>query len=73
MSLDAALWADLIIGDYNYLLDPVVRLQRFMNDDERLGLLIDESHQLAERVSRDMLSLALNREDGESGDRRVAA
>jgi len=59
LSLDAARWADLIIGDYNYLLDPVVRLQRFMNDSS-LGLLIDESHQLAERT-RDMLSLALDR------------
>lgn len=61
LSLDAALWADLIIGDYNYLLDPVVRLQRFA-DDAQLGVLIDESHQLAERT-RDMLSLELNRAD----------
>ncbi len=60
LSLDAALWADLIIGDYNYLIDPVVRLQRFMNDD-RLGVLIDESHQLAERT-RNMLSLTVHRE-----------
>jgi Rad3-related DNA helicase len=60
LSLDAALWADLIVGDYNYLLDPVVRLQRFMNDTG-LGLLVDESHQLAERT-RDMLSLELSRE-----------
>lgn len=61
LSLDAALWADLIIGDYNYLLDPVVRLQRFM-EDAGLGLLIDESHQLAERT-RDMLSLSVSRAD----------
>jgi Rad3-related DNA helicase len=61
LSLDVSLWADLIIGDYNYLLDPVVRLQRFI-DDIGLGLLIDESHQLAERT-RDMLTVALNRED----------
>jgi Rad3-related DNA helicase len=59
LSLDAALWADLVIGDYNYLLDPVVRLQRFADDGE-LGLLIDESHQLGDRV-RDMLSLCLPR------------
>ncbi len=61
LSLDVAVHADLIIGDYNYLLDPVVRLQRFQ-DDAALGLLIDESHQLAERT-RDMLSLTLSRED----------
>ncbi len=61
LSLDAALWADVTIGDYNYLIDPVVRLQRFA-EDASLGLLIDESHQLAERT-RDMLSLALSRSD----------
>ncbi len=59
LSLDAALWADLVIGDYNYLLDPVVRLQRFAGDAE-MGLLVDESHQLADRV-RGMLSLDLDR------------
>ncbi|MEM8769677.1 MAG: helicase C-terminal domain-containing protein [Pseudomonadota bacterium] len=61
LSLDAALWADLTIGDYNYLLDPVVRLQRFAEDGS-LGLLIDESHQLADRA-RDMLSLTLIRSE----------
>ncbi len=59
LSLDAALWSDVIVGDYNYLLDPVVRLQRFA-DDARLAVLIDESHQLAERT-RAMLSLQLDR------------
>ncbi|MEZ5550261.1 MAG: ATP-dependent DNA helicase [Pseudomonadales bacterium] len=59
LSLDAALWADVIIGDYNYLLDPIVRLQRFAQARD-LGILIDESHQLADRV-RDMLSLRLER------------
>ena len=59
LSLDAALWADVIVGDYNYIFDPVVRLQRFA-DDAAMGLLIDESHQLAER-GRSMLSLELHR------------
>ena len=59
LSLDAARWADVIVGDYNYLLDPVVRLQRFA-DDKRLAVLIDESHQLADRA-RSMLSLELDR------------
>jgi len=61
LSLDAALWSDLIIGDYNYLLDPVVRLQRFSEDGE-LALLIDESHQLADRT-RSMLSVSIERSD----------
>ncbi|MGE0622690.1 MAG: ATP-dependent DNA helicase [Pseudomonadales bacterium] len=59
LSLDAALWADVVVGDYNYLLDPVVRLQRFA-EDAQMGLLVDESHQLAERA-RAMLSLELDR------------
>ena len=29
MSLDLAVWADMIIGDYKYLFDPFVKLQRF--------------------------------------------
>ncbi|MEZ5560476.1 MAG: ATP-dependent DNA helicase [Pseudomonadales bacterium] len=59
LSLDAARWADVVIGDYNYLFDPVVRLQRFARDP-RAAVLIDESHQLTARV-RDMLSLELER------------
>lgn len=60
LSLDVASWSDVIIADYNYLLDPVVRLQRFDRDSEA-ALLVDESHQLAPRV-RDMLSLAFSRD-----------
>ncbi len=61
LSLDAALWSDLVIADYNYVFDPVVRLQRFAGDAEA-ALLIDEAHQLAPRV-RDMLSLSLERHE----------
>ena len=57
LSLDAAVWADVIIADYNYVFDPVVRLQRFSERSD-ISLLIDESHQLAPRA-RDMLSLTL--------------
>ena len=59
LSLDAARWADLVIGDYNYLLDPVVRLQRF-NGHANLHVLIDEAHQLSARA-REMLSVRLSR------------
>ncbi len=59
LSLDAAPWSDVIIGDYNYLFDPVVRLQR-LADDPATAVLVDESHQLSPRV-RDMLSLSLRR------------
>ncbi len=61
LSLDAALWCDLVVGDYNYLFDPVVRLQRFA-DDPHAALLVDESHQLAPRVA-EMLSLELRRSE----------
>lgn len=59
LALDAARWADLVIGDCNYLFDPVVRLQRFA-DEAELVVLIDEAHQLSARV-QDMLSLTLHR------------
>ncbi len=28
LSLDAAVWSDIVICDYNYVFDPVVRLKR---------------------------------------------
>lgn len=59
LSLDAAAWCDLIVADYNYLFDPLVRLQRLAGDPET-ALLVDEAHQLAPRV-REMLSLELDR------------
>ena len=59
LSLDAALWSDLVIGDYNYMFDPTVRLKRFVGRSA-LHPLIDEAHQLAPRV-RDMLSTVLDR------------
>jgi DNA excision repair protein ERCC-2 len=58
LSLDAASWCDLIVGDYNYLLDPMVRLQRFAADAQA-AVLVDEAHQLTPRA-RDMLSLELD-------------
>ena len=46
LSLDLATWSDLIIGDYNYIFDPVVRLQRFIAQPN-MHLLVDEAHQLS--------------------------
>ncbi|XOV81676.1 MAG: helicase C-terminal domain-containing protein [bacterium] len=59
LSLDLALWADVIVGDYNYVFDPVVRLKRFA-DHRQLHLLVDESHQLSPRVS-EMLTVRFER------------
>ncbi|MFT7653429.1 MAG: DNA excision repair protein ERCC-2 [Candidatus Azotimanducaceae bacterium] len=59
LSLDAALWTDLIVGDYNYVFDPVVRLKRLV-DHKHLQVLVDEAHQLAPRA-QEMLKVELRR------------
>jgi len=58
LSLDLATWSDLIIGDYNYIFDPVVRLQRFIAQPN-MHLLVDEAHQLSPRV-QSMLAVQVN-------------
>ncbi len=61
LSLDAAAWADVVVCDYNYVFDPVVRLERLTAPPfKRVGLLVDEAHQLGDRV-RGMLSTSLKR------------
>ena len=59
LSLDAAAWADAVICDYNYVFDPVVALKRLDNAVfRRVGLIVDEAHQLGDRV-RGMLGMNL--------------
>ena len=63
LSLETAAWADVVVGDYNYVFDPLVRLKRLTTaplPGPRAGLVIDEAHQLGERV-RDMLGATLER------------
>lgn len=65
MCLDMSLFADGIIGDYNYLFDPHVYLKRFFGDGSTNGnhlFLIDEAHNLLER-GREMYSASLLKED----------
>lgn len=63
MALDAALWVDMVIGDYNHVFDPVVYLKRFFNDKGgEYTFLIDEAHNLADRV-RDMYTAELCKKD----------
>lgn len=57
LSLDLSRWCDLVVMDYNYLFDPIVRLQRFAAMPDAT-VLIDEAHQLDTRV-RDMLSVSI--------------
>lgn len=64
MGLDAALFADAIICDYNYVFDPNVYLRRFFSAEKKgdMILLVDEAHNLVER-GREMYSARLVKED----------
>ena len=58
LGLDLSLWCDVVVGDYNYLFDPVVHLARFFDAAGDYLFLIDEAHNLPGRA-RDMHSAAL--------------
>ncbi len=65
LSLDLTDFADCVIGDYNYVFDPHVALQRFFGASGHRGeyiLLADEAHNLPDRA-RDMYSAVLVKED----------
>ena len=64
MCLDASLFADSIICDYNYAFDPNVYLRRFFSEGNKDSFifLIDEAHNLVERA-REMYSAVLVKED----------
>ena len=64
MSLDASLYADIIICDYNYVFDPNVYLKRFFSEEEKGDyiFLVDEAHNLVER-GREMYSSVLVKEE----------
>ncbi len=63
LSLDLCETADVIICDYNYVFDPVVRLKRFFDSAKaECALLIDEAHNLASRA-REMFSAELKYAD----------
>ena len=59
LSLDISETADVIICDYNYAFDPRVRIKRYFDQKSRVGLLVDEAHNLSDRA-REMLSAALS-------------
>lgn len=64
LSLDASIWADGIICDYNYVFDPNAHLKRFFAEGTKgeYLFLIDEAHNLVER-GREMYSATLYKED----------
>lgn len=61
LGLDASLFVDVIICDYNYAYDPKARLKRFF--EEKKGdyiALVDEAHNLVDRA-REMFSAELSK------------
>jgi DNA excision repair protein ERCC-2 len=59
LSLDVSNWVDVIVGDYNYVFDPTVMLQRYFGEGRaKHVVLIDEAHNLVDR-SREMYSASL--------------
>lgn len=59
-SLDLSLFADVIIGDYNYAFDPRVYLKRFFEEkSEQITFLVDEAHNLLDRA-RSMFSAEID-------------
>jgi DNA excision repair protein ERCC-2 len=60
LSLDTAVWADLVICDYNYVFDPQAYLRRFFEEESGdYAFLVDEAHNLVDRA-RDMFSADLD-------------
>ena len=64
LGLDASIFVDAVVCDYNYVFDPHVALKRFFADSSKgnYSFLIDEAHNLVER-GRDMYSAVLKKED----------
>lgn len=66
LSLDASLFADAVICDYNYVFDPRASLKRFFagegNAPGNYVFLVDEAHNLVDRASS-MYSAQLIKED----------
>ncbi|WP_444946771.1 ATP-dependent DNA helicase [Microbulbifer sp. VTAC004] len=68
LSLQMLPWADLIVCDFNYVFDPLVRLTALQEQSQRRALLVDEAHNLSDRAC-DMYSVTLSRKE----TRRAAA
>lgn len=63
LGLDASLFCDVIICDYNYIFDPKVQLERFVKQEAyRFTILVDEAHNLPDRAN-EMYSAAFSYQD----------
>ena len=77
LGLDMSRYADLIIGDYNYLFDPRASLRHFFGESApgsagkgEYLFLVDEAHNLVDR-GREMYSAALVRSKVQATRRQV--
>lgn len=62
LTLDLALFSDIIIGDYNYAFDPTTMLKRFFVEGAgKYTLLVDEAHNLVDRA-REMHSASIEKQ-----------
>ncbi|WP_457558897.1 ATP-dependent DNA helicase [Candidatus Harpocratesius sp.] len=63
LALDLSLECDVIVGDYNYVFNPRIRLQRYFDDIHNDCLIIvDEAHNLPDRA-REYYSPSLLKEE----------
>ena len=62
LSLTYAELCDVVVCDFNHLFDPAVYIRRFFSTRARYAFLIDEAHNLGERV-REAYSMELSCED----------
>lgn len=67
LALDASMFCDVIVGDYNHAYDPNATLQRYFSSPSDFAVLVDEVHNLPDRA-RDMYSSEL-----EASELRAAA
>jgi len=59
LSLDTSNYSDIIVCDYNYVFDPLVKLIRYFEADDYTSIVLcDEAHNLVSR-SREMYSASL--------------
>lgn len=61
LSLSYSLYADVVVGDYNYLFDPKSFLRRYFEKGGEYIFLIDEGHNLPDRA-REMYSASFSGE-----------
>ena len=62
LSLTYAELCDLVICDINYLFDPAVYIRRFFSEQGPYAFLVDEAHNLGERV-REAYSASLSQDE----------